>query len=922
MTDTPETPEFEGEMPPERPAYDGPSVSIETEMKNSYLDYAMSVIVSRAIPDLRDGLKPVHRRILYAMHEVGNTHDKAYRKSSRPVADTMGKYHPHGDAAIYDALVRMAQDFSMSLPLLDGQGNFGSMDGDPPAAFRYTEVRMQKVTQALVDDLDKDTVDFQDNYDGKDKEPTVLPAKYPNMLVNGAGGIAVGMATNIPPHNLGEVIDATLALIEDPDLDPIQLMDYVPGPDFPTGGVLLGRSGARKAYTEGRGSVILRAKTRVEEIRKDRYAIVVDEIPYQVNKSTMIEKIAELVRDKKLEGIAGIEDQSDRVGVRVVIELKRDATPEVVLNQLFRYSQLQTHFGCNMLALNGGRPEQLTLRDFLTYFIGFREEVVARRTAYLLRKARERSHVLVGLAVAVSNVDEIVATIRSSADPAEARSRLMTRRWPAKDIAPYIQLIDDPTHKLNEDGTYNLSETQARAILELRLQRLTAMGVKEITDELEELAAKIKDYLDILRSRERIMAIISGELTEVKDAYAVPRRTEIVDWSGDMDDEDLIEREDMVVTITQSGWAKRTPLADFRAQRRGGKGLSGGGLKEDDVVTNLFVANTHTQLLFFTTDGMVYKLKCWRLPLGGRTAKGKAIVNILPIPTGVSIAAIMPVDAPEDEWQNLQIFFATSTGDVRRNALSDFTNVMRNGKIAMKLPEGVELVNARICTEEDDVMLVTASGRAIRFPTTEVRVFKGRDSTGVRGIRLLSDEDSVVSMSVIRHFEATSDERAAYLKMRRALAGVDDEGADEDEAIAGDISPERFREMQEAEDLILTISEAGTGKLSSSHDYPVRGRGGQGVAAMDKAMRGGELVASFPVGESDQVMLATSKGQSIRCPIEGISFRSRGAGGVKVFNTGKGEKVVSVAWIAESDEDDEVETTEAATDANTETSEG
>ncbi|MEJ2001444.1 MAG: DNA gyrase C-terminal beta-propeller domain-containing protein, partial [Maritimibacter sp.] len=673
---------------------------------------------------------------------------------------------------------------------------------------------------------------------------------------------------------------------------------------------------------EGRGSVILRAKTRVEEIRKDRYAIVVDEIPYQVNKSTMIEKIAELVRDKKLEGIAGIEDQSDRVGVRVVIELKRDATPEVVLNQLFRYSQLQTHFGCNMLALNGGRPEQLTLRDFLTYFIGFREEVVARRTAYLLRKARERSHVLVGLAVAVSNVDEIVATIRSSADPAEARSRLMTRRWPAKDIAPYIQLIDDPTHKLNEDGTYNLSETQARAILELRLQRLTAMGVKEITDELEELAAKIKDYLDILRSRERIMAIISGELTEVKDAYAVPRRTEIVDWSGDMDDEDLIEREDMVVTITQSGWAKRTPLADFRAQRRGGKGLSGGGLKEDDVVTNLFVANTHTQLLFFTTDGMVYKLKCWRLPLGGRTAKGKAIVNILPIPTGVSIAAIMPVDAPEDEWQNLQIFFATSTGDVRRNALSDFTNVMRNGKIAMKLPEGVELVNARICTEEDDVMLVTASGRAIRFPTTEVRVFKGRDSTGVRGIRLLSDEDSVVSMSVIRHFEATSDERAAYLKMRRALAGVDDEGADEDEAIAGDISPERFREMQEAEDLILTISEAGTGKLSSSHDYPVRGRGGQGVAAMDKAMRGGELVASFPVGESDQVMLATSKGQSIRCPIEGISFRSRGAGGVKVFNTGKGEKVVSVAWIAESDEDDEVETTEAATDANTETSEG
>jgi len=902
VNDTPETPENEGEMPPERPVYDGPTISIESEMRASYLDYAMSVIVSRAIPDLRDGLKPVHRRILYAMHETGNSHDKPYRKSARPVGDTMGKYHPHGDSAIYDALVRMAQDFSMSLPLLDGQGNFGSMDGDPPAAMRYTEVRMDKPAQALLEDIEKDTVDFQDNYDGKDREPTVLPARFPNMLVNGAGGIAVGMATNIPPHNLGEVVDATLALIENPDLDSVQLMEHIPGPDFPTGGVILGRSGAHKAYTEGRGSVIIRAKTRIEEIRKDRYAIVVDEIPYQVNKASMIEKIADLVREKKLEGIAHVQDESDRVGVRVVIELKRDATPEVVLNQLYRFTQLQTSFGCNMLALNGGRPEQLTLRDFLSYFISFREEVVARRTAYLLRKARERSHVLVGLAVAVSNVDEVVATIRASADAAEAREKLMTRRWPAREIAPFIALIDDPTHKMNDDGTYNLSETQARAILDLRLQRLTQLGVKEVTDELEDLAAKIKDYLDILRSRDRIMAIISDELTEVKDAYAVPRRTEIVDWSGDMEDEDLIEREDMVVTITQGGWAKRTPLADFRAQRRGGKGLSGGGLKEDDVVTTLFVANTHTQLLFFTTDGMVYKLKTWRLPLGGRTAKGKAIVNILPIPPGVSIAAIMPVDAPEDEWENLQIVFATSTGDVRRNALSDFTNVMRNGKIAMKLPEGVELVNARICTEDDDVMLVTASGRAIRFHATDVRVFQGRSSTGVRGIRLLSEEDRVVSMAVIRHFAASPDERAAYLKMRRAMAGAPDEGAEEE--IAGDIGPERFEEMRAAEDLILTITENGTGKLSSSHDYPVRGRGGQGVAAMDKAMRGGPLVAAFPVGLDDQVMLATSTGQSIRCPVDGISFRSRGAGGVKVFNTAPGEQVVSVAWIADSDEDD------------------
>ncbi len=886
--------------------HDGPSVAIEDEMKTAYLDYAMSVIVSRAIPDLRDGLKPVHRRILYAMHETGNSHDKPYRKSARPVGDVMGKYHPHGDAAIYDALVRMAQDFSMSLPLLDGQGNFGSMDGDNAAAMRYTEVRMDKPAASLLADIEKDTVDFQDNYDGKDREPTVLPARFPNMLVNGAGGIAVGMATNIPPHNLGEVIDGTLALIDNPDLSSEALMEIIPAPDFPTGGIILGRSGARKAYLEGRGSVIIRAKARVEEVRKDRFAIIVDEIPYQVNKATMIEKIAELVRDKKLEGIANIADESDRVGVRVVVELKRDATPDVVLNQLYRFTPLQTSFGCNMLALNGGRPEQLTLRDFLSNFILFREEVVARRTAFELRKARERSHILCGLAVAVSNVDEIVATIRSSADPAEARDRLMTRRWPAHDIVEYIRLIDDPTHKVNEDGTYNLSEIQARAILDLRLQRLTAMGVKEVTDELQELAAKIRDYLDILGSRDRIMAIISAELREVKDAFAVPRRTEIVDWAGDLDDEDLIEREDMVVTITSGGYIKRTPLAEFRAQNRGGKGLASMQTKEDDVVTTLFVANTHTQLLFFTTDGMVYRLKTWRLPLAGRAAKGKAIVNILPIVPGVTIAALMPVDVPDEEWENLQIFFATSEGDVRRNALSDFTNVMRNGKIAMKLPDGVSLVNARICDENDDVMLVTALGRAIRFPTTEVRVFKGRDSTGVRGVRLAAG-DRVVSMSVIRHFEADPEERAAYLKQRRLVAGaVEDEAEadDEDDAVAGgQLSPERYAEMSAAEDMILTITSSGAGKLSSSHDYPVRGRGGIGVRAMDAAMRGGPLVASFPVEMSDQIMLATSSGQSIRVPVDQISFRSRGAGGVRVLNTGGEEEVVSVARVAEQEEE-------------------
>ncbi len=913
MNDTPETPENEEENTPQRYVYDGPAISITEEMRTSYLDYAMSVIVSRAIPDLRDGLKPVHRRILYAMHETNNGHDRPYRKSARPVGDVMGKYHPHGDSAIYDALVRMAQDFSMSLPLLDGQGNFGSMDGDNAAAMRYTEVRMDKPAAALLADIEKDTVDFQDNYDGKDQEPSVLPARYPNMLVNGAGGIAVGMATNIPPHNLGEVVDGTLALIDDPDLTSEQLMDYVPGPDFPTGGIILGRAGARKAYLEGRGSVIVRAKTRIEEIRKDRYAIVLDEIPYQVNKASMIEKIAELVRDKKLEGIAHIQDESDRVGVRVVIELKRDATPEVVLNQLFRFTQMQTYFGCNMLALNGGRPEQLTLRRFLTSFIAFREEVVARRTAFELRKARERSHILCGLAVAVTNVDEIVATIRSSADPAEARLKLMTRRWPAGDIAEYIQLIDDPSHKMNEDGTYNLSETQARAILELRLQRLTAMGVKEVTDELQALAGKIREYLEILRSRERIMGIISDELSEVREQFAVPRRTEIVDWSGDMDDEDLIEKEDMVVTVTSGGYIKRTPLADFRAQRRGGKGLSGMQTKEEDVVTTLFVANTHTQLLFFSTDGMAYKLKTWRLPQGGRTAKGKAIVNILPIPQGVSVAAIMPVDVAEDKWSDLQIVFATSKGTVRRNRLSDFTNVKSNGKIAMKFEDDfadASLVNARICSESDDVMLVTRLGRAIRFPTTDVRVFNSRNSVGVRGIKLASG-DEVVSMSVIRHFDASSDERAAYLKMRRAAAGISDdaEGDDEDNAVEGNITAERFEEMSAAEDLILTITSNGSGKTSSSHDYPVRGRGGQGVAAMDKALRGGPLVACFPVETEDQIMLATSKGQSIRCPVDGISFRSRGAGGVKVFDTAKGEEVVSVAWIADqSDEEDTPET--------------
>ena len=910
MNDEPEIPENEDETPKRVVMHhDGPQVSIIDEMRTSFLDYAMSVIISRAIPDLRDGLKPVHRRILYAMHETNNTHDKSYRKSARPVGDVMGKYHPHGDSAIYEALVRMAQDFSMSLPLLDGQGNFGSMDGDNAAAMRYTEVRMDKPAAYLLADIEKDTVDMVPNYDGKDMEPSVLPARFPNMLVNGAGGIAVGMATNIPPHNLGEVIDACLALIENPDLTSEDLIEYVPGPDFPTGGIILGRTGIRKAYLEGRGSVVMRAKTRIEEIRKDRYAIVLDEIPYQVNKATMIEKIAEAAKDRRIEGIAHVQDESDRVGVRVVVELKRDATAEVVLNQLFRFTPMQTSFACNMLALNGGRPEQLTLRAFLTSFLSFREDVIARRTAYELRKARERSHILCGLAVAVSNVDEVVRTIRASQDAAEAREKLMTRAWPAEEIAPFIRLIDDPTHTLNDDGTYNLSEIQARAILELRLQRLTQLGVKEVTDELEELAGKIKEYLEILGSRARILDIISTELREVRELFAVPRRTEITEWSGDMDDEDLIEREDMVVTITSSGYAKRTPLVEFRAQKRGGKGTAGMATKEEDVVTTLFVANTHTPLLFFTTDGMVYKLKTWRLPQGGRTSKGKALVNLLPIQIGTGIAAIMPVDREEEDWGDLQVVFCTDRGTVRRNKLSDFANVMRNGKIAMKFEgesAGWSLINARIASHDDDVMLVTRFGRAIRFPATDVRVFNSRASTGVRGIRIGKD-DAVVSMAVIRHFDATSDERTAYLKMRRAVAGLADdaESPDDEEANANaTIDPERYAEMSAHEDLILTITENGAGKLSSSHDYPVRGRGGMGVGAQDKTARGGPIVAAFPVEMDDQIMLATSTGQSIRCPVDGISFRSRSAGGVKVFDTKGSEKVVSVARVADSSDDD------------------
>ena len=769
MNDAPRGPGNGADEQPLTPSFRGPTVSIVDEMRSAYLDYAMSVIVSRAIPDLRDGLKPVHRRILYAMHGSGNTHDKAYRKSARPVGDVMGKFHPHGDAAIYDALVRMAQDFSMSLPLLDGQGNFGSMDGDNPAAMRYTEVRMARAAEWLLRDIDRNTVDFQDNYDGRDREPAVLPSRFPNILVNGGGGIAVGMATNIPPHNLGEVIDATLAMIEDPDISTERLMELVPAPDFPTGGIIQGRLGAKKTYISGRGGIVIRAKTKIEEIRPARFAIIVEQIPYQVNKGAMIERIAEIVRDRKIEGIAHVRDESDRVGVRVVIELKRDATPEIVLNQLWRFTQLESSFNCIMLALNGGRPELMSLPSLLRAFIDFREEVVARRTADELRRARERSHLLCGLAVAVSNIDEVVSIIRTSNEPAAARARLQDREWPAVEIADYIRLIDDPLHPVGASGAYRLSEAQARAILELRLQRLTAMGIRENTDELQKLAEKILDCLAILRSGTRIRGIIADELNEIKKNFAVPRRTEISEVAEEIDDEDLIEPEDVVVTVTSGGYIKRTPLSEFRSQRRGGKGLSGMTTKDRDFVTSQYVVNTHDALLFFTTDGIVYKLKAWRLPNAGRNARGKAIVNILPISLGVSIAAMTPIDVDESQWDLHEMVFATSNGQVRRNKLSDFANVMSNGKIAMKLPENVTLVSARICSNSDDVMLASSQGRVMRFSVNRIRVSVGRYSTGIRGMRL-RESDQVVAMEVIPSFETTAELRNIFLKARKESA--------------------------------------------------------------------------------------------------------------------------------------------------------
>ena len=882
---------------------EGPSgirpVSITDEMKRSYLDYAMSVIVSRALPDVRDGLKPVHRRILFTMNENGFTPDSPHKKSARVTGDTMGKYHPHGNLAIYDALVRLAQTFSMRLPLLDGQGNFGSIDGDPPAAERYTEVRLARPALALLEDLDENTVDFVPNYSGEFQEPTVLPARYPNLLVNGAGGIAVGMATNIPPHNLGEVIDATLAVMDRPDIDIEDLMLIVPGPDFPTGGSILGRGGIRAAYTTGRGSVIMRAKVNVEEMRREREALIVTEIPYQVNKTTLIEKISELVRDKRVEGISEMRDESDRDGMRIVIELKRDAVADVVLNQLWRFSQLQTSFGANMIALNGGRPEVLTLKDFLTAFVDFREQVVTRRTKFRLTKARNAAHVQVGLAIAVANIDEVIRLIRTSPDTATARQALMDRDWPAYDMAPLITLIADPRHVLNEDGSYRLSEVQARAILELRLARLTALGRDEIAESLNKLAVEIADLLDILGSRLRIFDIIRGELTAIKTAFSTPRRTEILDSDADMEDEDLIQREDMAVTVSHAGYIKRVPLSTYRAQRRGGKGRSAMQTRDEDFVARVFVASTHAPVLFFSSLGQAYKMKVWRLPLAAPQARGKALVNLLPLEEGERITTIMPLPEDEAAWENLDVVFATTGGTVRRNKLSDFAQVNRAGKIAMKLDEGEAIVDVQICSDTDDVLLTTALGQCIRFAVTDVRVFKGRDSMGVRGISL-GQGDRVISLAILRHMEADSGERTAYLKMRRAVTGESSEDDNGEEASTpAALSQERYITMSAAEQIILTISDKGYGKRTSSFEYRITGRGGKGIGAMAVNPRNGSLVASFPAEHGDEIMLVTNGGQLIRCPVDGIRIAGRNTQGVIVFDTAKTEKVVSVERIPE-----------------------
>ncbi len=879
------------------------SITIEEEMKTSYLDYAMSVIVSRALPDVRDGLKPVHRRILYSMHENNYDWTKPFRKSARIVGDVMGKYHPHGDSAIYEAMVRMSQDFSLRLPLIEGQGNFGSMDGDRAAAMRYTEARMDKAAGGLLEDIDKDTVNFQANYDESESEPAVLPARFPNLLINGAGGIAVGMATNIPPHNLGEVMDACCAYVDNPEITMEELVEIVPGPDFPTGGLIMGSAGSRSALTTGRGSIIMRGKTHFEEIRQGREAIVITEIPYQVNKARMVEQIADLVRAKRIEGISDIRDESDRAGVRVVVELKRDAVGDVVLNQLFRYSPLQTSFGANILALNGGRPEVLNLRRIIECFIKFREEVITRRTKYKLTRARDRAHILVGLVIAVNNLDKIVAMIRSAPNPTEAREKLMAEDWDAVDVQGYIELINEPGREV-VDGKYKLSEKQVRAILELRLHRLTALGRDDIGSELKILAREIEDYIDILRSRERLFDIMRTEFVEYREQFATPRRSEFALDAFGFEDEDLIQREDMVVTVTNTGYIKRVPLNTYRAQRRGGKGRSGMSTKDEDFLRNVFVASTHTPILFFSNFGQVYKLKVWKLPVGSPQSKGKALINILPLAQGENISTILPLPEDEDSWGELHAIFATRKGNVRRNLLSDFSNVRANGKIAIRLSEGDSLIGVAACSEQDDVLMAAKDGKCIRFAATAVRLFKGRNSDGVRGIRL-AEGDEVVSMSILENVAAETEERSAYLK--HAAAKRRGESPD----VPENMTPDRILELENSEQFLLSITVNGYGKRTSAYEYRVTGRGGQGIINIETSERNGSVIAAFPINDQDQLMMVTDQGRLIRVPVVDVRVAGRNTQGVTLFKINDEEQIVSVERVEDpSTGDDEPDTDE------------
>jgi DNA gyrase subunit A len=871
-------------------------VDIVDEMKTSYLDYAMSVIISRALPDVRDGLKPVHRRILFASNEGGFVAGRPYRKSAKIVGDTMGNYHPHGDSSIYDALARMTQDWSMRVPLIDGQGNFGSMDPDPPASMRYTEARLTRVANFLLEDLDKDTVDFTDNYDGSRQEPTVLPARFPNLLVNGAGGIAVGMATNIPPHNLGEVIDGCLAMIENPAITTDQLIEIIPGPDFPTSPMILGTAGARSAYHTGRGSIIMRANHKIEEGRGDRRSIVLTSIPYQVGKNGLVEKIAEAAKDKRIDGVADIRDESNREGVRVVIDLKRDATPEVVLNQLWRNTPAQSNFPANMLAIRGGRPEILSLRDIIQSFIAFREEVITRRTKFELNKARDRAHILLGLVVAVTNMDEVVRIIRGAPNPGAARTALLAREWPIGEIAPYIRLVEaiEPDAE-QEGGTYRLSEVQVKAILDLRLHRLTALGRDEIGDELKELAAAIEEYLSILADRKKLYAVMTEELNQVRQLYATPRMSQIAPaWDG-IDDEDLIERDEMVVTVTLDGYIKRTPLSTFRAQARGGKGRAGMATKDEDAVATMFVTSTHTPVLFFSTAGKVYRLKVWKLPEGGPATRGRPIVNLLPaLDKDETIAAVLPLPEDEAEWGKLHVVFATAKGNVRRNAMDLFTNVPSNGKFAMRFEEGSDdrLIGVALLEPSDDVLLASRSGKAIRFAGDDVREFQSRTSTGVRGMALKGD-DEVISLSILHRVGTTAEEREDYVRFAPWKGEKEGEPA---------ISAERYAELQAREQFILTVCANGYGKLSSAYEYRRTGRGGQGITNIDNIARNGPVVASFAATQADQLMLVTDQAKLIRLPLESLRVIGRGSAGVRLFNVADNEHVVSAVRLDEQEE--------------------